>query len=109
MTNCPNCSAKLYWFKKGINGWTCDECLSKVNYKGGLIESHEKHITGKCPHCGSKHFQPVSIGETKGFSTGTGCCGAILFGPFGWLCGLSGMGKGKTVAKRMCMKCGKTF
>ena len=109
MVNCPKCNAKLSLLKKGIKGWTCEECGSKINSKGEMIVSHEESMTGKCPYCGSKHLQPVATGETKGFSTGSGCCGAILLGPFGWLCGLSGMGKGKTVAKRMCMKCGKTF
>jgi hypothetical protein len=65
--------------------------------------------SNKCPKCGSKNIQAVSVGETKGFSLGKGCCGTLCLGPFGFLCGLIGMGKGKTEAKRMCLDCGTTF
>jgi hypothetical protein len=74
-----------------------------------LFKPKEEEIIDKCPYCGSKNLQAVAVGKTKGFNTGTGCCGAILLGPFGWLCGMSGMGKGKTEGKRMCIRCGKTF
>jgi|SRR3989344_4899036 len=72
-------------------------------------ESFIKEVVPKCPRCGSKQLQATSVGETKGFSTGKGCCGAVLLGPFGWLCGLIGMGESKIKAKRVCMKCGNTF
>ena len=109
MTNCPKCGAKLSIWKKGIKGWTCEECGSIINPKGEKILNNMERTAGKCPFCGSKNLQPIATGQTKGFNTGVGCCGAIAFGPFGWLCGMSEMGKGKTEAKRMCMKCGKSF
>lgn len=70
-----------------------------------------------CPKCGSTHLQAVSEththGKIKGFGVGKGCLGTLLIGPFGWLCGLCGMGKGSvkstTSTKRMCMKCGNKF
>jgi hypothetical protein len=62
-----------------------------------------------CPKCGSMNIQVVSQTETKGFGAGKGCLGTILMGPIGFLCGLCGMGKGKTEAVRMCANCGKKF
>lgn len=116
MTKCPICNKNIspLSISKTIDGeqyhLKCFENLSKSDKmrieEGG---SFIKEVIPKCPKCGSKNLQAVSVGETKGFNTGNGCCGAILLGPFGWLCGLSGMGKGKTKAKRMCMKCGNTF
>jgi hypothetical protein len=63
----------------------------------------------RCPKCGSTNVQVVSQTKTKGFGCGKGCCGAILLGPFGWLCGLCGMGKGKSKILRVCAACGKKF
>lgn len=61
-----------------------------------------------CPKCGSTQIQAISETETKGYDPGSGCCGAILLGPFGLLCGLCGM-KSKTTNRRMCLKCGHKF
>lgn len=61
----------------------------------------------KCPKCSSTQIEVVTEGKTKGFS-----CWKSLIGIFWWpfyLCGLHGAGKGKTTAKRMCLKCGKKF
>ncbi|MBU3216087.1 LITAF-like zinc ribbon domain-containing protein [Clostridium estertheticum] len=55
-----------------------------------------------CPYCGSENIQVVS--ESKGFGAGKGCCGFIIFGWVGLLCGLCGMGKSKI--KRVCANCG---
>ena len=63
----------------------------------------------RCPKCGSTNIQVVSHTETKGFGCGKGCLGALLLGPFGWLCGLCGMGKGKSKILRVCAACGKKF
>ena len=70
-----------------------------------------------CPKCGSKNIQIVSEthskGKTKGFGIGKSCLGWLIFGFPGLLCGLCGMGKGKTksstISKRMCVDCGKKF
>lgn len=89
-----------------------DEYLKKIAKYINIEDAPSKESVNnlpKCPRCGSSNIQAVAEGETKGFSAGEGCCGAILFGPFGFLCGLCGMGKGKTKAVRMCVNCGKTF
>lgn len=62
-----------------------------------------------CPDCKSKHVQIVTEGHTRGYDAGSGCCGAILFGPLGLLCGACGVGGKHQTAKRMCLKCGKKF
>jgi DNA-directed RNA polymerase subunit RPC12/RpoP len=85
-----------------------------------LIETKKSSLAGtagtdgiKCPNCGSKNVQAVS--EVTGDSKGFGCCkgglGAILFGPIGFLCGLCGMGKGKTTTNLLwvCGNCGHKF
>ena len=75
----------------------------------------------KCPHCGSTNltFTPVSTtntsGKTKGFGSISACLGFILFGWIGVLCGLCGMGKGKTTTQtttqviKVCQNCGYRF
>jgi len=75
----------------------------------------------KCPKCGSNNTfsQPVtettSKGKTKGFGVIKACLGFLLAGPFGILCGLCGMGKGRTKTKtttkviHTCQECGRTF
>lgn len=47
----------------------------------------------------------------KGYGLGKGCCGYIVFGPLGLLCGLCGMGEGKKSNKAywICNECGKKF
>lgn len=67
-----------------------------------------------CPFCGEENCQPMqkSITEVKqkGYGWGSGCCGMLLLGPFGLLCGLCRTGsKVKTTSELWwtCMKCGK--
>ncbi|APC42619.1 hypothetical protein A7L45_07515 [Clostridium estertheticum subsp. estertheticum] len=67
---------------------------TRCNFKGELVVA--------CPNCGSENIQVVS--QSKGFGAGRGCCGFIIFGWVGLLCGLCGMGKSKI--KRVCTNCG---
>lgn len=66
-----------------------------------------------CPRCGSTDIEVVTEtnGTTKGFGAGKGCCGYIILGPIGLLCGLCGMGEGRTTTDtyRICRKCGARF
>lgn len=86
-----------------------------------------------CPKCGSDKIQAVNVqevtggvttkskGKSKGFGWCKGCLMTCVIGPFGWLCGLCGMGKGKskttTVDNRKttntiqycCLNCGNQF
>lgn len=65
-----------------------------------------------CPKCGSNHLQVVNETKTTGggYSAGNGCCGYILLGPLGLLCGSCGS-KTKTTNKAffVCMDCGNKF
>lgn len=66
----------------------------------------------KCPKCGKENCQVITKTTTKGkdFSAGKGCCGALLLGPIGILCGACG--KGKQINSEnfwVCPDCGKKF
>ena len=66
-----------------------------------------------CKKCGSPNCMLIQESETenKGFGVGKGICGYIVFGPIGILCGLCGMGEGKTTTKHywICNDCGRKF
>lgn len=66
----------------------------------------------KCPKCGNINMLLMPEYKTKGkdFHAGTGCCGAVIFGPIGILCGLCGKGK-RTVATNYwyCTCCNNKF
>lgn len=67
----------------------------------------------RCPSCNDERCYIMEETETrqKGFGFFKGCCGAILLGPEGWLCGLCGMGKNKTTHRAfwVCQNCGRKF
>lgn len=75
----------------------------------------------KCPKCGSENVtsqavtETTSTGKTKGFGWIKSCLGFFLFNIPGILCGLCGMGKGKTKSKsttkiiHVCQNCGKQW
>ncbi len=54
-----------------------------------------------CPKCGSTSVS----GQKEGFGTKKGCCGAILLGPIGLICGMCGANKMKVV----CLACGNQW
>ena len=63
----------------------------------------------KCPNCGGENCQIINEISTEGtnYDVANGCCGAILLGPLGLLCGLNGAGK-QTVNTNywVCNRCG---
>lgn len=66
----------------------------------------------RCPRCGGYNLTPISETVTHGkdFNPGDACCGYLLCGPIGLLCGLTG--KGKQVATNtywLCSDCGNKF
>lgn len=67
----------------------------------------------RCPTCGSENCHIIEESETKqkGYGVCSGICGYLLMGPIGILCGLCGMGEGKTTRKAywVCQGCGKKF
>ncbi len=75
----------------------------------------------KCPKCGSTFINSQSVTDTtvetktKGFGWIKACLGYLITGPMGILCGLCGMGKGKTKTTsktrliHICQNCGCQF
>lgn len=65
-----------------------------------------------CPKCGGDKCQIINEVSTTGkdYSAGKGCCGFLLFGWVGLLCGLCGKGK-QTINKAfwVCSDCGNKF
>jgi DNA-directed RNA polymerase subunit RPC12/RpoP len=97
---CPSCS-KSSVIKEALVSKTATGY--KVNGEGrcacGLVFNEicrDKRI--KCPNCGSTE---ISI-QKEGFNAGSACCGAILAGPLGILCGAKGANK----LNRHCLNCG---
>lgn len=65
-----------------------------------------------CQKCGSDKCQVINEVNTSGkdFSAGKGCCGAVLLGPIGILCGACGKGKKTTNTNYwVCNNCGAKF
>jgi|GEM_PF-1135123 len=60
-----------------------------------------------CPNCGSKNVNFVTSETGTDFDKSNACCGYILLGPLGLLCGINDKKAIKTVRK--CMKCGHVF
>ena len=64
----------------------------------------------KCPKCGSNNSQYVSVEHSgSGGSFTDACCGLLLFGPIGILCGLCGASSSYTESYWICHDCGKKF
>lgn len=66
----------------------------------------------RCPKCNSNNLQVIQEQSTKGkdFSGTKGCCGALLLGPIGILCGHCGKGKQfQTQSYWLCKDCGNKF
>lgn len=74
-----------------------------------------------CPNCGSNNTSSQAVAEqktttkTKGFGVIKSCLGWMVMGPVGSLCGMCGMGKGRTKTKtntriiHICQDCGRKF
>lgn len=94
----------------------CHKCGTKnlatnsicVNCEATLIldEENEDDVV-RCPSCGSKNIDFVTYQASSNFDKGDACCGYLLCGPLGLLCGAKDNTEAKTVRK--CKKCGKEF
>lgn len=62
----------------------------------------------KCPRCGSEHIQFATNTYGGGGSVSKSCCGYILLGPLGILCGMCNSGT-KTEEFWICHSCGNRF
>ena len=62
----------------------------------------------KCPKCGSERIQFGTNTSGGGFSFSDACCGSIILGPLGVLCGACGSDT-KTEEFWICQDCGNKF
>ncbi len=62
----------------------------------------------KCPNCGSENIQFGTSTSGGGFSFSNSCCGYIMLGPLGLLCGACGSGT-STEEFWICQGCGHKF
>lgn len=62
----------------------------------------------KCPQCGSEHVQFATHTKSKSFSFLDSCCGYVMLGPLGILCGLCGASS-STKEFWICLDCGHKF
>lgn len=107
----------------------CKKCGKSVQNIPATVESsassqkaqtepvnHKK--SGFCPNCGAgpENCQPIPKVNVKtsgsGYSFWDGCCGMILLGPAGLLCGACGGGVKTEVRSEtwlVCQKCGTEF
>lgn len=61
----------------------------------------------RCPKCGSTNIHFVTTQASQNFDKGDACCGYLLCGPLGLLCGMKDKTESKTVRK--CMSCTHEF
>lgn len=62
----------------------------------------------KCPNCGSENIQFGTNTSGGGFSLSNSCCGYLVLGPIGLLCGACGSGT-TTEEFWICQCCGHKF
>ncbi len=67
-----------------------------------MAQSVQSNASGpKCPKCGSTSVH----GSNRGYSAGSGCCGGLMLGPLGLLCGQVGAG----AVRVNCLNCGTSW
>ena len=102
-----------------VRHWMCTIRNIYVHYNRMFYT--EEVMGMRCPKCGSTNCQVfvtnnVKIhSSTKGFGAGKACCGTLLLGPIGLLCGACGAGKSNTWSEEeqqeywICQNCGSKF
>lgn len=84
-----------------------DDCkASTVQQKVVYDKKHTSRM--KCPRCGSEDIQFATRTSGSLFSASDSCCGFLLLGPLGLLCGLCGSDV-STDEFWVCRNCGKKF
>ena len=66
----------------------------------------------RCPDCGGSHVQTIIQNDRtqKPFGVFPACCGYLIFGAWGLLCGLCGARETqRTTVSRRCSDCGRVF
>lgn len=107
-----NAAGEIYEDIKIIKSGTSPNLSGgSVRFKQKIYESKEYADIDmlKCPKCGSDNIQFVHETEKRGFKVGDSCCGYILLGPLGLLCGACGMNKESSTEFWVCNRCGAKF
>jgi len=73
------------------------------------INSYDGFEKIKCPKCCSDNITLVSNTEKRGFKSSDACCGYMILGPLGLLCGSVGSNKTSTTEYWVCGSCGNHF
>ena len=99
--DCPACGEKI-----PFRAETCSNCgvrFSNIPIKDSPTKESSVNLPNlpKCPKCGSSSIATVK----KGYDAGSGCCGTILLGPLGLLCGATGSNQ----IYNVCQKCGNKW
>lgn len=90
---CPNCGVKL----EPTSNF-CPNCGTPRSVPGNSVI--------KCPKCGSANIHFITSQGGQRFDKSDACCGYLLCGPLGLLCGVKDQDT-KTVRK--CMNCNHEF
>lgn len=109
---CPKCGQPL---QEGAR--FCSKCGCEVSHpassSGQTANFNSAHQQNRrllrCPKCDSEDIQFTSSTTSKGVSVRNSCCGYILLGPLGLLCGLHKAGESTTSEFWVCRNCGARF
>ena len=108
---CPDCDAqeKIPEYDAEVVGQNNQGYNQNANYSN----TANPNFSGlNCPYCNSRNTTPITESDISGggYNVGDGCCGYILFGPIGLLCGACGSDV-KTTHRRywVCGDCGRRF
>ena len=127
--NCPNCGTDVPVTRENRN----DNMQVTKHRESALSKKTEVEVKKVedtpvrpvhngmvCPNCGNENLQVINEVNVNtqtsggGYSAGKGCCGYVLLGPIGLLCGACGSGAKTTTTTTntmvfVCTKCGKKF
>ena len=95
----------VYCHKCGTKHSTIDSFCKNCGTPLKNIETSNDVV--RCPNCGSTNVEFVTYQSSSNFDAGDACCGYLLCGPIGLLCGAKDKTEAKTVRK--CKKCGQEF